>query len=470
MNILQVSATDFGGGAAKVAWDLHKAYESLGNGSWMAVGKKKTDDPAVFQIPNDEAQNTWEQINFAAASQSKKFIGVARGAGVITNFFNAAARYQNSFAYLRGRELFDYPGTAKLLQLSPVKPDILHCHNLHSRYFDLRLLPQFSHQVPTVFTLHDTWLLSGHCAYAKTCDRWRIGCGQCPDLSLYPALRCDNTAYNWQRKKEIYEKSKLHIVTPCKWLMNKVQASMLQPGIRLQRVIHNGVDLDFFKPGNKQQARAVLGLDQEEFIVLFVANSIRNNIWKDFSTLRRSAEIFSTKMPRARVRFICFGDDGCIEYAGHIPIVFIPHTDDLKKLVLYYQAADLYLHAAKADTFPTVILEALACGLPVIATAVDGISEQVKSLSEVKKNESFTEPIFSVDASAATGVLVAREDAMAISYWIDFFMRDNLLLRQLSINARAFAFAHFCFKKQTELYLSFYKEVVDEACMGRVFI
>lgn len=459
MKILQVSATDFGGGAAKVAWDLHKAYQNLGHSSSLAVGKKKTNDSAVFQIPNEEVQNFWEKLNFSAAAQTKKLIGSIRGAGLVTNFFNAAARYRNMLDYWKGSELFDYPGTNKLLLLTSQKPDLVHCHNLHSKYFDLRLLPDISQNMPTMLTLHDTWLLSGHCAYAKTCDRWRIGCGSCPDLSLYPAVRRDNTAQNWQLKKDLYARSNLYVVTPCKWLMNKVEASMLQPGVRLQRVIHNGVDTEFFRPGDKAAVRDKLGLDQVAFIVFFVANSVRNNIWKDYATLKKAMEVLSVQRPDAKVQLICFGDDSPTEYAGHISINFVPHTDDLNKLVLYYQAADVYVHATKADTFPTVILEALACGLPVIATAVDGVSEQIKSLLRVEKLEDFMEPPIVADQTYATGVLVGRGDSDGIARWIKVLLNNRTLLTQLGVNARVDAIDRFNFRRQVQEYLFFYDEV-----------
>jgi glycosyltransferase involved in cell wall biosynthesis len=462
MNILQVSATDFGGGAAKVAWDLHKAYQQQGCDSWLAVGKKKTGDASVFQVPNDEPQNYWETANFAVASQTKKIIGIVRGAGLVSKFFESTARYRNMFAYIKGQELFDYPGTKKLLQLPPEQPDILHCHNLHSKYFDLRLLPNLSNKVPTVLTLHDTWLLSGHCAYSVTCNRWKSGCGSCPDLSLYPAVSRDNTAENWRLKKSLYAKSKLYVVTPCAWLMNKVEASMLQPGIRSKKIINNGVDVDFFCPGDKALAREALGLNQEEFILLFVANSVRNNIWKDFSTLKKALELLSATRRESKIRLICFGDDSPSEKVGQFSIDFISHTDDLCSLVNFYQAADLYVHATKADTFPTVILEALACGLPVIATAVDGVSEQINSLTSLANLEPFMKSSTISDLTKATGVLVARADSAAIAHWVEKMMDDRPMLKILSSNARVDALKRFDFRRQVNEYLEWYEECLKD--------
>src|SRR5262245_59012697 len=107
-----------------------------------------------------------------------------------------------------GYEDFNFPASWHLLDLPPERPDILHCHNLHGSYFDLRALPWLSQQVPVVLTLHDAWLLSGHCAHSFDCQRWQTGCGQCPDLAIPPAIRRDATAYNWRRKRDVYTKSR----------------------------------------------------------------------------------------------------------------------------------------------------------------------------------------------------------------------------------------------------------------------
>ena len=105
-----------------------------------------------------------------------------------------------------GREDFDHPGSRQLLEHSPCPPDIVHTHNLHGYYFDLRSLATLSHQAPAATTLHDEWMITGHCAYTLGCPRWEHGCGQRPDLAVYPALRRDGTAYNWRRKSDLRRK------------------------------------------------------------------------------------------------------------------------------------------------------------------------------------------------------------------------------------------------------------------------
>ena len=169
LSVLQVNTADVGGGAEAVAWNLFQAYRRAGNTSQLAVGHRRTDDPDVLPI------------------QSRR----------------GKSRLRQWLARWRGHEDFDFPGTWSLLSLSKRPPDIIHCHNLHGFYFDLNTLAWLSGHVPVIVTLHDAWLLSGHCAHSFDCTRWQTGCGNCPDLSIYPSVLRDGTAFNWQRKAGI---------------------------------------------------------------------------------------------------------------------------------------------------------------------------------------------------------------------------------------------------------------------------
>lgn len=281
----------------------------------------------------------------------------------------------------RGIEDFHSPGTWRLLELIPQIPHIIHCHNLHGQYFDLRALPWLSRQIPVVLTLHDAWLLSGHCAHSFDCERWKIGCGHCPDLTIYPAIRSDATAYNWQRKRKIYRHSRIYVATPSHWLMQKVRQSMLLSSMVEERVIPNGVDLFVFHPDDRSAVRAALGIRQDAKVLLFAANGIRLNVWKDYQTMRTTVALVAESFKQEDVLFIALGENAPAERIGQAEIQFVPYQKDPNVVAHYYQAADVYVHAARADTFPNTVLEALACGTPVVASAVGGILEQVKGLN-----------------------------------------------------------------------------------------
>jgi glycosyltransferase involved in cell wall biosynthesis len=142
------------------------------------------------------------------------------------------------------------------------------------------------------------------------------------------------------------------------------------------RVIYNGVDTNIFYPGEKQFARRELGLPINEPILLFVANGIKNNPFKDYATLRKIIALLG-EQSQAPLHFIALGEDGEQEQVGQVTIHYISRVTDMNLVAKYYRASDLYVHVAKAETFPNTVLEAMACGVPVIASNVGGIPEQV---------------------------------------------------------------------------------------------
>jgi len=455
MRILQVSKRDIGGGAASVAWNLFQAYRASGIETWLAVGEKHSDDPHTLLIPNRQCQSNWTKFWTKIQLRLDEY-GSIRGTNRCSRGVRFIADPTKWQATYRGIEDFKFPGTQRLLELTPHKPDLVHCHNLHNDYFDLRVLSWLSKQLPVILTLHDAWLLSGHCAYSIDCEKWRSGCGQCPDLSIYPAINRDSTHNNWQRKRTIFSRSRLYLSSPSSWLMERAKESILSPGIVDVRVIHNGIDLSVFRPGQKSEVRRELGIPANASILLFAAEGIRNNRFKDFQTLKKAVEQIAERDKTRQLIFIALGEDAPNEMIGQAEVRFIPYQRDPRIVALYYQAADLYLHAARADTFPNVILEALACGTPVVATAVGGIPEQVKGLKAVVETP---DPLNHYDLDEATGVLVSAGDAQGMAEAIETLLDDLPLRNRMSKNAAADASVRFDLQRQIDDYLNWYSRI-----------
>ncbi|AFZ34648.1 glycosyl transferase group 1 [Stanieria cyanosphaera PCC 7437] len=441
-NILQLSTQDISGGAEKIAYTLHHSYLVKGHNSWLAVGTKKSEESNILEIPNDKYRNPWAKLWLKTANPLFPIIEKNRVAWkfhrLLTQTIGQPKRWLERQL---GHEELDFPASIDILNLPPQQPNILHCHNLHGEYFDLRVLPQLSKQIPTILTLHDAWLLSGHCAHSLTCDRWKTGCGQCPDLNISPAIKRDATAYNWQIKQQIYEKSKLYLATPSQWLMDKVEQSILQPAIIENKVIPNGIDLSIFHPGNKFAVRSKLSIPVNAKVILFTANTIRNNPWKDYQTMQTAINIVAECLNQEQILFIALGEDAPETQIGSAKIRFVPYQKHPETVASYYQAADVYIHAAKVDTFPNTILEALACGTPVVATAVAGIPEQIED--------------------GGTGFLVAPGDINSLAIYIEKLLLDDVLRNQMSDRAAIVAKQKYGLERMVDEYVNWYQHILE---------
>lgn len=336
-----------------------------------------------------------------------------------------------------GIEDFNFPGTYRLLGLPPERPDLLHCHNLHGYggYFDLRALPWLSRKLPLILNLRDAWLLSGHCAHAIDCERWRIGCGKCPDLDLFPPVRRDGTAYNWRRKKDIFERSRLYITTPSRWLMDKVRTSMLS-GVHY-RVIPNAIDLTVFHPVDQNEARRQLDLPSDAKIVLLIAQ----NMFKDYRVMEEALGRLDDK-DCSSLLFICLGKDGEGKKVGRGKMLFPGFERDPSRMAQYYSAADVFIHAAKAEAFGKAVTEAMACGTPVVATATGGIPEQLED--------------------GQMGFLVPVGDSYAMTSAIERLLADEELSLSMGQTGAKNAEQRFGLDRQVGAFLDWYRELLED--------
>ena len=432
LNILQVSTSDIGGGAEKLAWKMFNAFKKYGHKPIMAVGNKRSKEENVIAV--------WQ----AFEKYIGEFLPDRRIREKIKLWLHKIRYPIQLYDWYYGKEDYNYPESRETIEQLLLGIDLVQCHNLHGGYFDLRMLPWLCREVPVILLMQDAWLLSGHCAHSFECERWRESCGQCPHLNIYPALRRDSTSNNLRRKAEIFAQCQLYVSAPCNWLMDKIKSSIIAPAIIESRIIPNGVDLTIFRPTNKSAARARLGIPEKAKVLLFVAAGIKNNVWKDYVTMRAAVDQVAACFPTEDVLFIARGENARSEKIGRTEIRFVPYssTDVLEaNIAQYYQAADLYLHAAKADTFPNTVLESLACGTPVVATAVGGITEQI--------------------ADGRSGYLTPRGDAHAMVSSIEELLLNDGKRRMMGDNAVKIARERFDLDIQVNSYLSWYEEILE---------
>ena len=379
LRILQVSRGDMGNGAYNVAWGLFRGYRARGHISRLAVRVKRSTDRDVAIIPNEVPAGPWASVWNKAGDAFVSVEGkIPRGVGPLGRMVGKIGVPQHSLSDWQGIDDFDYPGSWRILDMWQDRPNVIQGHSLRGGFFDLRALPWLGSKATVVITLHDGWYLSGHCAHSLDCERWKTGCGRCPDLSLSPPVRRDSTDYNWERKREIYRKSQLYLATPSRWLMQKVEESILMEGAVDLQIIPNGVDLSVWRPGEKAMARSSLGLPPDAKILLFVSAQMRSSAYKDCATVRAAGLRLAEHLPGERVLVLMLGDTAPPERVGNAEFRFVPAEYDPAVVAAYYQAADVYVHAAHAETFPLALIEAMACGKPCVATSVGGIPEIIE--------------------------------------------------------------------------------------------
>ncbi len=444
--VVQINTHDIHGGAAAVAKGLHERYRERGMNSQLWTGFKQSENEGIIELrKNSYWASSCERVRQWAFQNRIPVIG-----GVFNRLGILDPKELNRRRLLAtGHEDVVFRPIPLRLFLKPEPPGIVHLHNLHGYYFHFAQLAAISRQYKTCITLHDAWLMTGHCAHAINCDRWENGCGNCPDLAIYPAITKDRTKTNLEEKRRIFKNSRLYITAPSHWLIDRARQSVLREAAVQFRVIHNGIDLDVFKPTHcKSRLRSDLQIDPQSQVLLVSGNAVQSSVFKDYGTFLKALKIIRQEYSDRPLEVIVLG--GGSESTNE-SIRTIPFIGDPIQLARYYQVADIYLHAAKADTFPTTIIEALACGTPVVATSVGGIPEQVRGFDVDAELGSFEKP---------TGVLVKAGEPRDFAKAVLFLLHNPEVLEKLSKNAADDAAERFGLDRQVNEYLNLYEEML----------
>ena len=265
---------------------------------------------------------------------------------------------------------FSYFGTRQLLRmLDEFQPDIIHLHNLHNRTIDLPMLFRYikKRRIRTVWTLHDCWSFTGQCPHfvMADCDRWKTGCHDCPQTRSYPKAYVDRTRFMWAHKRRWFTGVEdLTLVTPSRWLAGLVQQSWMKE--YPVRVIPNGIDRAVFRPA-ESDFREKYHLE-DRFLLMGVAFD-----WGE----RKGLDVFIELARRLPPRFaiVLVGTDDAVDRQLPENILSIHRTENQRQLAELYTAADLFVNPTREENYPTVNMEALACGTPVLTFATGGSPE-----------------------------------------------------------------------------------------------
>ncbi|MCR4883609.1 MAG: glycosyltransferase [Clostridiales bacterium] len=253
------------------------------------------------------------------------------------------------------------------------RPDLIHLHMLHGYYINLEQLFHYlkERMIPTVWTLHDSWAITGHCPCFDMigCTKWKTGCHHCPQRTHHPtSWIVDNSAWNWNKKRELFTSlDNLTIVTPSRWMAGIVRESFLKD--YPVEVINNGINTDVFKP-TASDVKNRLGAAGRK-IVLGVSSTWAPS--KGLADFCKLAEMLPDEYQIVLVGLT----EKQMKTLPH-NIIGIKKTENVKELVELYSAAHVFVNPTYEDNYPTTNLEALACGTPVVTYRTGGSVEAVE--------------------------------------------------------------------------------------------
>lgn len=337
MKVVQINSVCEYGSTGRIAVDLSRAMTEAGIENYIFYGVGKSEYPLGIKFGN----NLYLKSNIIKT----RFLGKH-------GFYSKLA-------------------TKKMIEkLDEIKPDVIHLHNIHGHYINVEMLFDYikKNKIRVIWTLHDCWSFTGHCSHFEYvgCERWKTGCESCKQLKEYPkSLIFDRSKQSYADKKKAFcGVENMTIVTPSQWLSRLVGESFLRD--YKTTVVNNGVDLNRFYP-MKSDMKKRLGIEDKRMILAVSMGFGERKGYSFYSELSKG-----------------LSEDAVIvmvgvskEQAESMPknIIGIERTQNSEELAMLYSEADAFLNLTLEDTFPTVNMESLACGTPIITWTVGGSPE-----------------------------------------------------------------------------------------------
>ncbi|CAB3816097.1 glycosyltransferase family 4 protein [Achromobacter mucicolens] len=319
--------------------------------------------------------------------------------------------------------------------------DLVHYHIIHSGFLSMQSLPAMTAEKPSLWTLHDPWAMTGHCIHPFSCQRWKTGCGQCPDLKTDFAIQRDTTALNFRLKRMAYRRSNFEILVASSWMENMVRQSPLMDGVPVHKVPF-GLDLDFFKPGDQAAAKARLGIEPHRLVLCF------RSVVNDFKGLQYVIEALDRLQTQVPICLLTLNDKGRIEkFKDRFQVVELGWTNDDSVMQDVYSATDLFLMPSLADSFGLMAVEAMACGKPTICF----------------EGTALPEVVFTPEA----GLAVPSRDSAALAAAMERLIGDPQERLARGARSRQLAEQHYDIRLQAERMVDVYERVVQGRQSGK---
>lgn len=343
MKVLIINVSCGSGSTGRICTDIASELEKHGHEVKIAYGR-------------DEVASCFDKYAVKIGNKLEIYSHVIK-----SRLFDSAG-----FGSFRGTLLF-------IEWIKDFNPDIIHIHNIHGYYINIKVLFDYLRtcEKKIIWTLHDCWAFTGHSAYCDVidCKKWIKGCNSCNLLDFYPKSIIDNSQKNWICKKNLFSQiPNMIIVTPSNWLKGLVEKSFLKD--YKIKVINNGINLEqfYFKKSNLRVKYNI----SEKFIILGVSS-----VWNKMKGLYDFDKL--SKMLDDQYQIVLIGISQKQKKSLSSNIICIDKTSNISELAEWYSTADVLLNLSYCENYPTINIESLACGTPVITYNTGGSPEIVKN-------------------------------------------------------------------------------------------
>ncbi|MEH2035264.1 glycosyltransferase family 4 protein [Nostoc sp.] len=413
MKILHISTHDINGGAARAAYRLHIGLQDIGLQSQMLVQEKYSNDKTVI------------------APKIRLFQGIAKAKLTVESLPLKLYRQKKNTPFFT-----QWLPDRVIPKVAQINPDIINLHWISGGFMQIETFAKLKR--PLVWTLHDMWGFTGGCHVTGECDRYKVSCGACPQLSS--GNEWDLSRWVWQRKVKAWKNLNLTLVSPSSWLAQCARSSSLFQNLRIE-VIPHGLDTQKYRPINQHFAREALNLPQDKKLILFGAIEATSDRNKGFHLLQPALQELSKSGWKDDLEVVIFGasqpeNPPDLGFKTH----YLGHLHDAISLATVYSAADVMLVPSLQESFGQTASESFACGTPVVAFNATGL----KDIVDHQQN----------------GYLAKPYEVEDFAKGITWVLENEQRLQKLSFYARDKAEQEFTLELQARRYSALFQEIL----------
>ncbi|MCL2424827.1 MAG: glycosyltransferase [Oscillospiraceae bacterium] len=318
-----------------------------------------------------------------------------------------------------------------------VEADIIHYHLIHNNLLSLAMLPDLVRMKPTVITLHDAWIFSGHCVHSLGCEKWRYGCGKCEKHDVSFPIIEDTTSFMWKVKKRVFEDITLDVVVASKYMLNMAKTSPITRHLENMHYIPFGIDEDMFvESDDKGQVRKQLGINCDDFVILLRTDP---SPFKGMDIITKMLDELCTNKP---ITLLTVGQgEMLVKYSDKFTIKQFEWITNDELMAQVYQACDILVMPSKAESFGMMAVEAMASKRPVIV--MDGTA------------------LPSVTFAPDCGIVIPRENShIALKHVVDRLIQNPQECTVRGKKGRELVEKHYKFQTYVDKHIDLYYDIL----------